>query len=229
MKNNYNTEKLIDSLYNKGHTNFILPQELINLQKKLSKHEYNIYKPYSESTKVIIYQKDLPSIKLLKINSKVALRHQDILGTILSLGIKEDTFGDIIKYQEAFYFYILAHLEDYFQTNFAKIKNNNITLEEIPIDFSSNFIQKYLIKEYIVTSLRFDNIISTIIGDSRKGILERFKNKEIILNYDDSPKPTKTIKENDVFSIRKYGKYIFSGVKKTTKKDNYIIEIKKYL
>ena len=37
------------------------------------------------------------------------------------------------------------------------------------------------------------------------------------------------LKENDIFSIRRYGKYKFIGVVKNTKKDNYIIKYLKYI
>ena len=103
--NNYNIEKIIDSLYNKGYTNFLNPKDLSLVKGKLSKNEYKVYELYPESNKVILYKKEIPDIKLYKISSKVSLRHQDILGTIFSLGIKEDTFGDIIKYEDSFYIF----------------------------------------------------------------------------------------------------------------------------
>ena len=105
--NNYNIEKIIDSLYNKGYTNFLNPKDLSLVKGKLSKNEYKVYELYPESNKVILYKKDMPDIKLYKITSKVSLRHQDILGTIFSLGLKEDTFGDIIKYEDSFYIFLL--------------------------------------------------------------------------------------------------------------------------
>ena len=95
--NNYNIEKIIDSLYNKGYTNFLTGKDLIQVKSKLSKNEYKIYEPFEECSKVILYKKTIPDIKIYKIVSKVELRHQDILGTIFSLGLKEDTFGDITK------------------------------------------------------------------------------------------------------------------------------------
>ena len=42
-------------------------------------------------------------------------------------------------------------------------------------------------------------------------------------------KMTKELKDGDIFSIRKYGKYKFSGVIKTSKKNRYIIECLKYI
>lgn len=226
--NNYNIEKIIDSLYNKGYTNFLTQKDLILVKGKLNKNEYKIYEPFSECSKVILYKKTIPDIKLYKIESEVSLRHQDILGTIFSLGLKEDTFGDITKYQDSFYIFLLPHLVDYFKYNLTSIKNNKINLVEENILLCNSFKQEYITKEYIVTSLRIDNVISTIINNSRNQVLEKFANKEILLNYEEDIKPTRILRENDIFSIRKYGKYKFSKIVKTTKKGGYIIEILMY-
>ena len=227
-KNNYNIEKIIDSLYNKGYTNFLTPKDLSLVKGKLNKNEYKIYELYNESNKVILYKKDKPDIKLYKIVSKVSLRHQDILGTIFSLGLKEDTFGDVIKYQEYFYIFLLPHLEDYFKYNITEIKNNKVKLISVDISISNYFKQEYISKEYIVTSLRLDNVVSTITNESRNQVLDKFKNKEIILNNDENIKPTRLLREKDTFSIRRYGKYKFNKVLKTTKKGGFIIEILMY-
>ena len=223
--NNYNIEKIIDSLYNKGYTNFLNPKDLSLVKGKLNKNEYKIYELYEESNKVILYKKDKPDIKLYKIESKVLLRHQDILGTIFSLGLKEDTFGDIIKYEESFYIFLLPHLEDYFKYNLVEIRNNKVELVPVDLTISNYFKQEYVIKEYIVTSLRIDNVVSTITNESRNQVLDKFKNKEVVLNNDENIKPTRVLRELDTFSIRKNGKFKFNKVLKTTKKDGFIIEI----
>lgn len=227
-KNNYNTEKIIDSLYNRGYTNFLSQKELSLVKGKLRKKEYNILELYEDCNKVILYKKEVPNIILLKIESKIELRHQDILGSIFSLGINEDMFGDIIKYNNNFYVFLFPQLINYFKYNLTIIKNTPIILIEVPLSLTQNFKQEFINKEYIVSSLRIDNVISTIINESRNSILDKFKNKEIVLNYEDEIKPTRILRENDIFSIRKYGKYKFKGIKKTTKKGGYIIEIQIY-
>lgn len=226
--NNYNIEKIIDYLYNKGYTNFLTRKELALIKGKINKNEYHIYEPYEDCSKVILYKNNIPDIKLYKIISTIQLRHQDILGTIFSLGLKEDTFGDIIKYQDSFYILLLPHLVEYFQYNLTSIKNNKIELIEENISLCNFFKQEYITKEYIVTSLRIDNIVSTITNNSRSQVLEKFANKEILLNYEENIKPTRILRENDIFSIRKYGKFKFSKVVKNTKKGGFIIEILQY-
>ena len=62
-----------------------------------------------------------------------------------------------------------------------------------------------------------------------KSILTKIKDKEVILNYEVLIKPYYTVRENDIFSVRKYGKYKFVKVVNYTKKNNYIIEYLKYI
>ena len=226
--NNFNIEKVIDALKNHGSTNFITQKELMSVKGKLNKNEYNVYYPYEDCSKVVLYKNSIPDLRLLKIESH-NLRHQDVMGAVFSLGLKEDTFGDIVKYQGDFYVFILPHLVDYLKYNLPEIKNEKVLIEEIDIDVANNFKQEYVLKEYIVSSLRIDNVISTITNESRNMVLDHFKNKEVVLNYEEEFKPTRTLREGDTFSIRKYGKYKFDSIKKDTKKGGHIIIIKKYI
>lgn len=229
MKTNiYNTEKIIGMLNNRGYTNFLTKKEEIETKKHLNKNEYKIYEPYNECSKVILYKKEIPDIKLYKINTKGEIRHQEVLGTIFSLGLKEDTFGDIVKYKDTFYIFIMPIIEEYLKYNLTEIKNNPVVLEEVPLEERDNFIQEYISKEYIVSSLRIDNVISSITNESRSQVDEHFKNKEVILNYEETIKPTRILHEGDVFSVRRYGKYKYKGILKNTKKGGYIIEILMY-
>ena len=228
MKNIYNIEKIIENLYRKGYTNFISPKELMEIKRKIPSQEYKIYELYKESQKVILYKEKLPEICLLKINNSENLKHQDIMGAIFSLGLKEDTFGDIIKYENNFYFYIDPTLKDFIIYNLTNIKSNNTTIEEADNKLSENFMQEYIKKEIIVSSLRIDNVISTLINTSRSDILLKFKNKEIIYNYKEITKPTYQLNIGDTFSIRRYGKYKYNGILKNTKKGGFIIEILQY-
>ena len=151
------------------------------------------------------------------------------MGTIYSLGLNDDVVGDIIYYEDSFYIFVLPIIKNYLIQNMIMVEKNKVNLREVDLSISLNFKINYEVKNYIVSSLRIDNIISSIIGDSRNGVLDKFKNKEIIINYSDNIKPSYTLKENDIFSIRKYSKYKFNGIVKTTKKSSLIIEVLKYI
>ena len=227
--NNYNVEKIIDELNNKGHSKFINNLELMEIKGKLHKNEYKIYSPLEESSKLILYKDELPNIILLKINSKVKLRHQDIMGTIYSLGVKEDTFGDIFKIDDTFYFFCLEELKDYFKYNLNSIKNNSVVLEEVDLSIKDLYMPEFEEIKLIVSSLRIDNVISTLINRSRGNIEDLINNKDINLNYSTEFKMTRLLSPGDIFSVRRYGKYKFKEIVTETKKNKLVIIIQKYL
>ena len=227
--NNYNVEKIIDELNNKGHSKFINNLELMEIKGKLHKNEYKIYSPLEESSKLILYKDEVPNIILLKINSKVKLRHQDIMGTIYSLGVKEDTFGDIFKINDTFYFFCLEELKDYFKYNLNSIKNNSVVLEEVDLSIKDLYTPEFEEIKLIVSSLRIDNVVSTLINRSRGNIEDLINNKDINLNYSTEFKMTRLLSPGDIFSVRRYGKYKFKEIVTETKKNKLVIIIQKYL
>ena len=108
------------------------------------------------------------------------------------------------------------------------IKNSHIELIEKPLEFLENYKKEFDSIEIIASSNRIDTVIARLIQTSRQNISDKIKNKEIILNYDILKNNSYFLKENDVFSIRRYGKFQYIGIKKQTKHKNYIIECKKY-
>ena len=227
MSTKYNLEHIIEELNNDDSTKFLNPLEYRQVKNKININKYNIYKPYEECTKVIIY-KNIPDIYLLKISSVEEIRHQEILKCMFEMGIKEDMYGDILIIDNNAYIYVLKGIKDYLIYNLKEYNRKIQSIEEIDIDYLKDYQMNYDIKEVIVTSLRIDNIISNLAGLSRKQILEKFKDKEVVLNYEILTKYTTTIKPGDIFSVRRYGKYKFDSIKTTTKRGNYIIIIKKY-
>lgn len=225
----YNIKKNIDRL-NRGEPTFFLePNEVKEISKYFKKDEFNIFKPFMEAEKLILYKDISPKVVLFKIITKDSLRHQDILGSIFSLNINKELFGDIIIDNNNYYFYLLESMKDYFLTNFNKIKNTYIELEEIDEGTLKDYKRKFKELELTTKSERIDTIVSKITNTSRSKVKDKFKNKEVVLNYEVLTNPSYLLKEEDIFSIRKYGKFKYIGKVKKTKKNNYIIKIHKYL
>lgn len=226
--NNYEIEKNIEKLKKGIPTGFITGNVFNEISKKLTKKEYNIYKPYQESDKIILYKNKLPNIKLYKIESFNDLTHQSILGSLFGLNITSETFGDIVYYNNNFYIYLLDCISDLVLNELNTIGNNHIKLIEVDNNLLENYERNYEKIEIIVSSLRIDTIISRLINTNRDKSKEIIKDKLVTLNYETLTKYDYIIKENDIFSIKKYGKYKFIKIIKKTKKDNYIIWINKY-
>lgn len=230
MKNiNYFIENNIERLLKGNHTDFLLPFEVKLVISKLKKNEYKVYKPYLEADKVILYVNNLPSISLFKINSSGLLRHQDILGALFSQGINNNSFGDIIIDNGNYYFYILSKLDSFISNNLVKIGNYNVSITKIDTNYLKNYQKAYEKYSIVVPSLRLDAILSNVIKASRKEVSNLIENKKVIINYEVVTKKTYLIKDEDIFSIHKYGKYRFIKVSKTTKKDKLVVEYIKYI
>ena len=224
----YKIEKNLNRLYRKEATFFLDPKEQLELAKKLKKEPYQIYKPYPDSEKNIFYIKEEPKVILYEIKSKTPLEHREILGTLFSLNITSELFGDIVITNNHYYIYVLESIAPYIKNNLLLIKNSRIELIEVPLETLKEYHKEYETIEIIASSTRIDTVISRLIQTSRRNVIEKIKNKEIILNYDILKNNSYQLKENDIFSIRRYGKYQYIGIKKETKSKNYIIECKKY-
>lgn len=225
----YLIKKYVDKIKKGNNTGFLDPLELKQVISKLKKDEYNIYSVYEECDKKILYKNEIPNVKLYKINSYEKLKHQEIMGSLYSLSIDKSMIGDIIIDEENYYFYIIDKMSSYVENSLYMIGNKYVTIEEININELSNYQKKYEIHKIIVPSLRIDAVVSKIVNTSRRTSNDLIKNKNVILNYSLLKDGSTTLKENDIFSIRRYGKYKFSKILKSTKKDNIIIEYHKYI
>ena len=229
MNNIYEVKKNIDKIKRGDYTYFLTPNIYKEISYRLKRYEYNIYYPYPDSEKVILYTDKMPSVRLFEIDSYFPLTHSEILGSLFGLNISGEVFGDIIVDDGKYYFYAMDEIGDFIRDNLCLIGNYPVKIKEIDIHFLDSYERKFEDNSIIVSSLRIDTVISRIIGTSRDKIKEKVRNKEIMVNYDVLGNNSYILKENDIFSIRKFGKYKFIGVSKMTQKDNYIIKYYKYL
>lgn len=225
----YFIQKNLTRLKNNQCTFFLDPKELFQVKLKLGKSNYSIYYPYKDSEKNIIYTGNIPKVILYEIVIKTEVRHQDILGSLYSLNIAPELFGDILIIDGKYYLYVLDMIRNYLETNFTRIKNSSIELIERDLSLLENYERKYERLELIVSSNRIDTVISSICHTGRNVIPDMIKKKEIILNYDFLKDNSYKLKDNDVFSIKRIGKFKYNGVIKNTKSNHLIVEILKYI
>ena len=224
----YTVEKIVEKVLYSNSTNFVEIKYLNGVKKELKNVKYNIYEPFISATKVILYNK-MPNIKIYEIVSSNDLRHQDILGTLYSLNISDEIFGDVVIWNNRYFIIILSSIDNYIKSNLTSIRNSKVDLIEKDPYYLRDYKQEYEECIIIVPSIRVDVIVSKIINSSRSNALEKIKNGDIYLNYELLTKPTYMLKENDIFSIRKYGKYKFLGEINRTKKGSLVIKYLKYV
>ena len=225
----YEIQKNLTRLNNGQPTFFLDLNEAKEVKRKFGKNKINVFSPFVESEKIIYYLDREPEVLLYEIKCSNELRHQDILGTMYSLNISKEMYGDIILNDGRYFIYILKLFQNYFEMNFNKVRNSKIELIELDLDYLKDYERSYEELELIVSSERIDTIVSNLSGTSRAMIKEKVKDKEILLNQEILKNLSYVLKENDTFSIRKIGKFKYIGIIKTTKSGNYIVKVLKYI
>ena len=228
-KDYYIIEKNVNKIIRGDYTNFLDYTTLKNVCGKLKEYNYKIYYPYPESEKVILYTNKVPKIRLLEIISYDKLTHQSIMGSLYGLNIDSELFGDIIITNNHYYIMVVDQIYNLIIKDYNMVGNHHIKLKEVPLSILDDYHRTYQEIELIVSSLRIDTVLSRLINTSRDLVKKKFYDNEVILNYEPCNKINYQLHENDIFSIRKHGKYKFIKVINTSKKGNYIIKIYKYI
>lgn len=225
----YKINNAVEKIKMGKNTLFLDGREFKLVTAKLKKDEYIVYYPYKDSEKVMLYTGKLPTVKLFKVYTVEKIRHQDILGSLFALNIDSSCFGDIVLYNKDYYLFITEEMSLYVKDNLKQIGKSKVILEEVSLNTLYNYERTYEENEIIISSLRIDNVVASIINSSRSKVVDKIKNKEVIVNYEVMNKNSYMLKENDIFSIRKYGKYKFVGIIKSTKKNHYMVKYLKYI
>lgn len=227
--NSYEIEKNVQKIKRGSNTGFIGLNILNDACRHLKKDDYLVYRPFLDCEKVILYVGEEPNVRLFRIDSYEKITHQAIMGSLFGLNISNETFGDIVLYDGKFYVYLLDSISDLVVNELGMIGSNYVKLVEVDKELLSNYKRDYQEHELIVSSLRVDAVIARLINVNRDKAKEIIKNKLVTLNYEILSKYDYLLKEGDIFSIKRLGKYKYIGIIKNTKKDNYIIKIDKYI
>ena len=165
--------------------------------------------------------------KIIGTNKFKTLQHKDFLGSIMSLGLKRESLGDILVKDNIGY--CIA-----FQDIYTIIKNNLQQINTIPIkisDIDLTEIPELQFKEIsdTVSSFRLDSIIAAIANISRNVSVDLIESGDILVNYLPEKNKSKIININSIITVKKKGKFILYKNLGETKKGKFKIIIKQYI
>lgn len=229
MENNIIVKNNVEKIYRGEYTDFLLPNEKGKVISYLNKShiKYNYFTAFEGSNKIIIYTDKYPDISLLEIKCNNKLKHSDILGALFNHNISVYKYGDIIV-SDRYYIVVLDSIKKYLLYNLNSIGKYDVKLEEVSLELISDYQYEYEELNILVSSLRLDLVVSSIVNCSRNQVDILFKDRYVLVNYESKIKKTYFLKQGDIISIRKSGKYKFESTVKSTNKNKYIIKILKY-
>ena len=150
------------------------------------------------------------------------LTHRDILGALMSLGIKRELFGDIVEKDKDFYFAVDRHIYEYLKDHLSMIKRSKVKFVEW--DEEIEVKNDYLVKSFIVSSFRLDKIISSFYKISRQKAAEFIRAGHVKVNHKPVEQINYLCNNKDIISFKKHGRVMFVDCNKQTRSDNYVVE-----
>lgn len=145
------------------------------------------------------------------------LTHRDFLGSLMGLGIKRETLGDIIITENKGYLFCLESIADYIKDNLTSVRRTSVSCElckALPEDALPKPEEKLV----IVSSLRLDALISGVYDISRSKSAALIEVEKVFINGKLTPNTSKAVEEGDTVSVRGYGRFKFKEISGNTKK-----------
>ena len=181
-----------------------------------------------ERKQLLINSKEFTiSILEFKYNSKFEkLDHKQVLGALMSTGLKREYIGDIQIEDGRVEFAVISDKKEYIYNMFTSVSKINVHLNEIG---SLKIRKKKEIMQIISTSLRLDCLLSSILNVSRIKSKEYIENGYVKVNY-------VTIYDcsymcnlvNETISVKRNGKVKLNGIVSHTRNNRLVIEVLLY-
>jgi len=155
----------------------------------------------------------------------VTIEHRQVLGTLMSLGLKRGKFGDILIHDGRIQFFAAKEISDYVKLNIESIGRAGVKLVEIPAVQAIHSNELWEDRELTVSSLRLDTIVSGACRLSRQKSLALIQQGVVKVNWTKQENPSFQCAEGDLISVRGFGRTKLKGIEGKTKKDKWKIMI----
>lgn len=238
---------LANRCYQNGHytfSHFLSPSEIdefFQINKELSFVEYTLYGGSEEAERQMLrfgseemfgYVEEFPicCIHCRPLTPKFAenLGHRDVLGALMNLGIERNVIGDIWVKDKQSYFFCIDSMADYICEQLTKIRHTNVICSKedgLPEEFRPERRRE----EHIIASGRCDALIAKVYNLSRGKCIPLFQNKKVFVNSRQFENNSGALREGDVVSVRGFGKFVYLGVVRETKKGRITVAIERYM
>ena len=156
------------------------------------------------------------------------LSHRDFLGSLMALGIKRETVGDILTEKGRAVVFVTDEICEYIKAQVTKIGRTGVAVTD---GYTAPLPKGDKLAEFTDTAAsdRIDCVISALCGFSRAGALDALSQGLVTVNSVPVSKPSKSVAEGDIISVRGKGRFLIGSLDGRTKKNRIVINYKKYI
>lgn len=157
-----------------------------------------------------------------------ALSHRDYLGSLMGLGIKRETIGDITVREDCAFIFTLRGVSRYICENLIKVGRGTVRSEICPL---TDYVYDEGETETVfasVASLRLDSVVSSAFNLSRTNSSLAVASGIVYVNSVQILKNDYILRQGDKIVLRGKGKVILEEIIGESKKGRIHINIKKF-
>lgn len=231
----------VETQYTPKLTDFLDPRQQYILGMLIGENGDVCYKLFGGSPDVerkralifpnyLTYEEDEFQISLFEIHYPakfVTIGHRQVLGTLMSLGLKRGKFGDILIKDETIQFFAAKEISDYIKGNLESIGKAGVKLVETTITNAIVSGELWGEMELTVSSLRLDAVISGIYHLSRQKSQLLIQQGLVKVNWTLTENTSFVCGVSDMISVRGHGRSKVITIDGKTKKDKWRINVGK--
>ncbi len=188
----------------------------------------------AERTRLFIFpdyidaQYFLPDEHIAAIHAKCPFgnnTHRDWLGSLMGLGIKRESLGDILVFSEEAFILCAPQLATFIADNLTKIGRLGVKCSLCALSELKIPEPVFDVVSGTVASLRADTVVSLAFGVSRTAAAELIRDGKLAIDHIEETSPSTEVGEGTLLSLRGAGRARLSAIGGMSKKGRQFIEL----
>lgn len=176
------------------------------------------FSPEEEDYQITVFSINYPS-------KFVQLRHPDVLGALLSVGIERSKFGDIRVAENTVQIAVATEVADYVRAHLSSIGKVKVHLDEIGKEPLLLVDEEWIESTTTVSSMRLDVVLATVLNISRQKSQNLITAGRVKVNWTVREQVSFELQEGDILSVRGFGRLKVIMTEGRTKKDKIRLQI----
>lgn len=212
---------------------FLNEHELSYLRANISpKRDVSYFGGYPDAVRVMLGaaadEYSFPIVALeFSYKPEFDLRHRDFLGSLMALGLRRETIGDILCEKGRAVAFVRDDIADFILSQVDKIGRVGVKiayadLTDLPVPDDTEELSVTL------SSLRLDAFVAAVTNLSRDKAARLIKSELVMIDHVISTDVSKPLSVGATVTIRKYGKYVLSEDAGLTRKGRLRISVKHF-
>lgn len=168
-------------------------------------------------------------LRISPLNAKFSdeLTHSDFLGALMHLGLRREALGDILISGGSGYVFCLDSVADFITAELTRVKHTTVSVRRESSPPEDALPQPSAV-ELVVSSERLDAVVAALYHLSRGESQKLFIQEKIFINGRVQTGVSTAPRVGDIVSVRGYGRFIYLGIARETKKGRLRVSLSVY-